>query len=174
MKVGPELDAEVARALGTEVLGMAPCSHEPECGVLEVGDRRNGVHERAVSLDSCCCPDDPAKKARYADGQEYFGHLPWCLKPVPPYSTEIAAAWLVVERIGGRFSLEWGGQHGWYCHMSAKGADGEWRYGDGVTCETAPEAICRAALAAVGAGRSTAILPGKFDRHRAASSGTAT
>ncbi len=73
---------------------------------------------------------------------------------VPSYSTDIAAAWTVVERmreLGWRMLLE-----NWVSSDDAYAAffhpQDRYRYGNhiGVTDDTAPVAICRAALRAVG------------------------
>jgi hypothetical protein len=77
--------------------------------------------------------------------------------PVPRYSTDIAAAWLVVDRIRPTDDTRYGvtiesAVAGWYCTI--EDADVEWddpahtsvAYG-----ETLPLAICRAALASAGA-----------------------
>lgn len=64
----------------------------------------------------------------------------------PHYSTDIAAAWLVVEKIPGWFALI-KEEEGWKCEYEIE--TGEIDY---VLWPTAPEAICRAALAALKAG----------------------
>ena len=63
--------------------------------------------------------------------------------PVPRYSTDIAAAMLVAERVGGRLELD--GYHGQGWTATLRGQ----RY----FAPTPAEAICRAALLAVGAER---------------------
>jgi hypothetical protein len=70
--------------------------------------------------------------------------------PVPPYSSDIAAAWEIVEDFGSSFvSLthaygEADGeiQDGWWCEVIGPG------YAMRQFADTAPLAICRAALAA--------------------------
>jgi hypothetical protein len=72
--------------------------------------------------------------------------------PVPYYSTEMAAAWLVVEAVRRRMA-----GHDWV--LRSRGEDwvaSVWHYAGGATWTTgdsvaitAPLAICRAALAAV-------------------------
>lgn len=64
----------------------------------------------------------------------------------PPYSTDIAAAWLVVERSGSFMLYQATG--GWVAQLGLRakpysGTSEAW-------AETAPLAICRAALASVG------------------------
>lgn len=66
------------------------------------------------------------------------------------YSTEIAAAWLVVEKLatqGLRLSLDAFGGDPWWVEF----ADEQWERGAQATANTAPHAICLAALKAVGA-----------------------
>jgi len=70
--------------------------------------------------------------------------------PVPHYSTDIAAAWLVVEKLaaqGLRLSLDAFGGDPWWVEF----ADEQWARGAQATANTAPHAICLAALKAVGA-----------------------
>ncbi len=72
---------------------------------------------------------------------------------VPSYSTDIAAAWQVVEHFGSDCRVDltkYAGDHGYHCFISRYTYDDEHYLGD---CEapTAPHAICLAALAAVGA-----------------------
>jgi hypothetical protein len=80
--------------------------------------------------------------------------------PLPRYSTDIAAAWLVVERmhaIDSTITLTLQFWHTWIATFDSpdETVDGDWyQYKDlkGVRAEradTAPEAICRAALAAL-------------------------
>ena len=62
---------------------------------------------------------------------------------LPSYSTDIAAAWGVVEKMGTPFELDSVSQDN---HLARFGGHGFW-----VAGSTAPLAICRAALEAVGA-----------------------
>lgn len=76
------------------------------------------------------------------------GCLDWCPIP-PPYSTDIAAAWLVVEKLqeqGVRMDIlsDWHGHR--TCRVARKS---ESLYDALGWSETAPLAICRAALRAV-------------------------
>ena len=78
--------------------------------------------------------------------------------PLPKYSTEIAAAWLVVDKMRGRwatngsaaaagvFRLEQDDEGGFRVALG-EGPDSAER---SVTAPSAPEAICRAALEVVG------------------------
>jgi hypothetical protein len=67
---------------------------------------------------------------------------------VPHYSTDIAAAWQVVEKFKDRdwrFILD-KYDDGWGIEIELSGG----KYGSGAVAETAPLAICRVALKAVG------------------------
>lgn len=65
---------------------------------------------------------------------------------LPPYSTDIAAAWEVMEKWG--FQAQAGYQGGDYFCSIMYGFDGEGTplYGEVGDCASAPEAICKAAL----------------------------
>lgn len=65
---------------------------------------------------------------------------------VPAYSTEIGAAWQVAECFD-EVQL-WKGPHGWSCRME-RGEDEHVQHGEALRADTAPLAICRAALAAI-------------------------
>jgi hypothetical protein len=82
---------------------------------------------------------------------------PHC-RPVPAYSTDIAAAFEIPKRIGGRFLLELQEDGRWYCHMSAE-SDGSYEYGAGFIFTSPAEAICRAALSAIRHRESTSPIP---------------
>lgn len=80
--------------------------------------------------------------------------------PVMPYSTDIAAAWMIVEKLG--LSLVrmtngnwWAGRfrEGTYFSSDVELGVVDGNLEDGAEAPTAPEAICRAALAAVAADR---------------------
>jgi hypothetical protein len=70
-------------------------------------------------------------------------------EPVPPYSTDIALAWRVLEQFPSEKLVEdwWGAPaaNRWGCIIAPRALD---RRAEGYGA-TAPEAICRAALAAV-------------------------
>lgn len=59
---------------------------------------------------------------------------------IPPYSTSIAAAWEVVEKLAVVGSAVLKKENGWICVLGLETAD----------ANTAPLAICRAALKVVG------------------------
>ena len=75
-------------------------------------------------------------------------------EPIPEYSTDLAAAWGVVGRIGGEFYLRRTAS-GHYEAIFYPTPGGVNRY---CTAETTPRAICLAALRAVGVEVS-AIVP---------------
>lgn len=78
--------------------------------------------------------------------QNIYGH------EVPNYSTDIGAAWEVVEKFDFLYLYRWNNQPckfecdpgEWECKLSEKGTDGFLGIG-----KTAPEAICKASLLAV-------------------------
>lgn len=83
----------------------------------------------------------------YTYGEGKWGTL--VLYRVPDFSTDIAAAWLVVERMAQsdrnlRLSLDRFGGDPWWCEF----ADEAYTIGAQAVADTAPLAICRAALAA--------------------------
>lgn len=128
LKVGPELDAEVAR----RVFGMPACT----CGPIGGYDPTTGRCSRCE----------------------------W--RPCPEYSTDIADAWLVVEKLRERkidVMVNWSNQRNravfgedlldpddlrWECALWWAENDEHretTQYGD-----TAPEAICRVAIRVTG------------------------
>lgn len=84
-----------------------------------------------------------AKTNYYARSSEV---APW--ENTPHYSTDIAAAWLVVEAMAGRdmqLSLDMFGGDPWWAEF----ADRQYVKGAQATATTAPHAICLAALKAM-------------------------
>jgi len=78
------------------------------------------------------------------------GRPDWTWAP-RSYSTLIADAWLVVEKLAERikdmgFSVEFVKPEGWFAKVWDHGIEAEW---EGPYADTAPEAICLAALEAV-------------------------
>lgn len=161
IEAGPDLDAAIGALLGLDVLGVAPCSREPECGEWEptgqwAGSGREGA-PRPVYLRHCCCEFAEPEDVRI------LGHLSFCLAVVPAYSAEIAAAWQVLERVRELGHTEWllerysdgyaviisRPRSGRTCEHPAESCCTCWEWVQR-TAETAPEAICRAALAVVG------------------------
>ncbi len=76
----------------------------------------------------------------------WYEYSPGAWIPLPALSSDISSAWLVVNKLGQPFYLEFS-EGEWFCLF---GDD----LGTGVKAATAPEAICRAALKAVGNGRA--------------------
>lgn len=177
MEAGRELDALVAeRIMGLQVLpeflhAKRYPTGDPPC-VDSLQDERNayglGKHPFFVSPD-CGCEDldktDPFELGEdsphpWHDMPRFHGHAALCPEFVPLYSTDIAAAWQVVERFDGRVTVS---------GPKAPVAGGEYQAGDKWEAEilptaqtyfadsvfelgdTAPHAICLAALRAVGA-----------------------
>lgn len=70
----------------------------------------------------------------------------------PHYSTDIAAAWAVVEKLGERFRFEIRNHEGYDWNVYVRPWDTRISMsGESVTKENLPHAICLAALKAVGA-----------------------
>ena len=126
MKAGRELDALVAE----KVMGWDGC---------------HSIHYCEDTWYNYC--KNPGCYATGADEDEMIGSwdgdeppIPGC-KGYPPYSTSLAEAWLVVEK-ALYFRLEREGQ--WHCELVFKrGPAGH------ASADTAPLAICRAALKAM-------------------------
>ena len=123
MKAGRELDALVAEKVMGERIGQRRTTI------------RDGVQTDEILL---AAPGD------------------WCFKLCPPYSTDIAAAWEVVEHLDEDLEFRlWGpreerGQRpagGWEVELQNR-VTGAWYRG--VSEESAPHAICLAALKSVG------------------------
>lgn len=78
-------------------------------------------------------------------------------KELPPYGTDIAAAWEVVEKVGGKAYVEMGLRNDagdgadWCATFGHAEGNTKWIEDGGAFAETAPLAICLAALKAVGA-----------------------
>jgi hypothetical protein len=75
-----------------------------------------------------------------AVGYDYFVHL----REVPYYTTDMSAAWKVIEKFHGYELL--GSEHGCICTLWIDLNTSR----TSPNCDTAPEAICIAALRAVG------------------------
>lgn len=136
MKPGRELDALVAeKVMGVEVARGVQCSYE--CGFKN---------------------DDMGIAASRLEALGWVTHY-----PIPYYSTDIAAAWEVVEHIGvgwsltlARYSSISSAGHGWLACFakSIHPADSTKSYYPDVVAhglaDTAPHALCLAALRVVG------------------------
>ncbi len=160
LQAGPELDAAIGKLMGLDVLGVSGCSREPECGEWEptghwAESGREGA-PRAVYLRRCCCEFARAEDPRT------FGHTSFCLGVVPAYSSEIAAAWLVVEKLRSRKVdvMIFQGERREFPSEIRDRSDDQWECAlwwqeNGEHRETTQhadtpaEAICRAALRAV-------------------------
>ncbi len=125
MKPGRELDALVAE----KVMGWAwPEGRCPVCGWRFAESREHG-----------CVPDDCSQRPR---------PNPIASEAWPHYSTDIAAAWQVVEKLrelhpDGWVNLMNGVGDGW--HVSVSTGDQEY----GANAKTPAHAICLAALESV-------------------------
>ena len=148
LQAGAELDAEIARRVfGIDVLGMAPCHHDPDGGGLSVGEWDNQSIQRPVHILGTCDGHES-----FEDGDPvYFGHS-WCLVPCPLYSTDIAEAWLVVEKMREMkkfitLSVYPDDEDGYWCSIDSPYSSFH-KY-QAERCNSASLAICRAALAAL-------------------------
>ena len=143
MKPGREMDALVAE----KVLGCKPtmssrgkrCVCEPKWSSPHGGI--DGAHTPAAALQHECCGYDDCRW-RDTIEEDFFA----------PYSTDIAAAWTVVEHLT---SAILGNPSTLHDSLQLTYESGAWhvtidREGFGDDCMAAPEAICRAALSAVG------------------------
>lgn len=148
MEAGPELDALVAEhVMKLDVVGFMPCMNHGH-GYYDVpydGNAGDFSVVRPICVTNCFCElKDPRDIT-------ILGHIAGCLDAIGDYSTDIAAAWKVVEKLHGEISFEicnyladdtndvWG----WHCQIIYGNSFGN---GNG---ETAPLAICRAALKCV-------------------------
>lgn len=109
MQAGRELDALVAeQVMGWPVLGWTTCAYADGEWTMHPGDEPSGfmVHaEHApVYLRTCHCADVDVEDLELVEEDRIFGHYTFCLDVVPRFSTEIAAAWQVVEKMR---SLGW-------------------------------------------------------------------
>lgn len=150
MSAGPELDALVAE----KVMGLAPLDDES----VRLGDLvdRSGEYlvsrtgkEVTMESDIARMPDDTRVYASRGYGGAWITLAP---PRHPPYSTDIAAAWRVVGRLAGEYAdvAVYALSDGTYdCRIGERNPGGDWG-GDEVhaDAETAPLAICRAALIA--------------------------
>jgi hypothetical protein len=128
MQAGRELDALVAH----KVFGLFPCPHWS----------RDIYDSRSWNSDNCDCkPWSKSYDAEYPDFK--------------PYSTNIAAAWEVVEKLDRRFwpEIRRIDDGSWCCEIVGRG-DTPAQVSPGPLAleyaPTAPLAICLAALKAVG------------------------
>lgn len=172
-----ELDAEVAeKVMGLTVVGKATCVHVEGEWSVHVDSGTNGwachAEESPVfAHDPCYCradgpmvhtlgEDDTEEdratvarmnqrdKERYESDMARFGHTRYCLQAVPEFSSTWSGMQLVVEKLQERFdmvSINYGVETKWWCTLyPATGLHIE-----GEAADTAPEAVCRAALSAL-------------------------
>ena len=74
-------------------------------------------------------------------------------RPAPEFSTDIAAAWEVVEKLSKQWWVQIDQRGvGWFCDLTKRGVDEHLPNADRpvVYAETAPHAICLAALKVAG------------------------
>ena len=153
LEAGRELDALIAeKVMSLNVLGVVNGERDPE-----------GCFGHHIMIPFEYCPKDSIETPIYLahclcefreeSDIDYFGHTAGCLEVVPWYSTNIAAAWEVVEALNsmklGWFSLEQFGSKGqdeWSALIWVSGGESDCFFAD---AETVPLAICRMALKAV-------------------------
>ena len=114
--VGAELDAAVAREVfGIAVLGIVSCTlYRGEWRISTPQDRRR-VACAVYSLERYCnCAVMTAAGQPLSHPE--LGHDRSCLRVVESYSTQMTAAWQVVEKLvqrGYQFSFDWSPTHWW-------------------------------------------------------------
>jgi hypothetical protein len=157
LKAGRELDALIAeKVMGLRVVGRAK-AETFECKDDYLIIAEGGDEPVFLSQGRCMCEDDEGLPGFPASEELHlFGHLRYCLDVVLHYSTDIAAAWQVIEkiRLGNSMMIDvscGNGRLGWRCYIRVfeKRADGHDREAF-ETANTAPLAICRAILRAIG------------------------
>lgn len=152
---GPELDAAIAREVfGLEVLGIAPCSYEPECDELEVGRQYGGetVDRPVIHQGECRCAEIQFGK------RELFGHSVYSLRPVPEYSADDADSLPIIDRMAElgywvRVESPWAPGNSWRVVFVKHGFLQEWEPVYLARNTVMATAICIAALAVVRARR---------------------
>jgi hypothetical protein len=144
MKPGRELDALVAE----KVFGFLWHRWSPEKDATATPDLRgHRFLKPAGTIEQFAAWDSPPFVLASLDDPIWQGDN----TEVPPYSTDIAAAHQVLDKVMERaFGVWLGGTHeaGWWCEFAL---DGVWKAHSGYEITTAPLAICLAALAAVSA-----------------------
>lgn len=160
MNAGRELDALIAeKVMGLEIVGKATCVHVDGESTVHLDSSAEGwscfAETANVTVGPYCRCSKDINNPEHAAFKRLGAHLESCLVPVMFYSTEIGDAWLVVERLIGLHFHNVEVRHwidpfdtampsGWMCKLE----------GDDVAiaerADTAPIAICLAALKAVG------------------------
>jgi hypothetical protein len=126
------IDTEVAE----KVMGLVPCAEWTPTNFGSAGGP--AVTKRCKHPDGACYPT--------IENPGIFGIAGGC----PRYSTKVAAAWEVVEKMTSThytfaLSVFWKNRHPAEAMFGS-----EWGWDVTLSAETVPLAICRAALAAVG------------------------
>lgn len=141
MKAGRELDARVAEKIFGCKVKWPPSIHEPGISQAEYERRRGAQQEPECG----CAPMNPAHES-----------LDDYRSATPPFSSDIGAAWQIVEKLNpvaqGIFTLQAMGEKvGWYTAGWGDFAPYEgFDYTIEADAPTAPHAISLAALRAVG------------------------
>lgn len=116
------------------------------------------LYERPTLEDYSHCREPERRykddAAKFDADMKRFGCPDYFLEAVNWYSTLIAAAWEVWERLDSEHEVLISREEGrWVVHIVARGCDNEKHHKELAfeVADTAPHAICLAALAAVGA-----------------------
>lgn len=164
-----ELDAKLHTALFKVPVEWRLCEYAPDCGNLEEmqdyieRNEADGFHDQreCATLHPCynwLDTDGPRENGWDLDSiTEEDRRSRW--HPVPEYSALIECAWLVVEKMSEHYRVAIHqplGGRGWQCVFEMR--DGKMRFpievphqGDAfANADTAPMAICNAALQALG------------------------
>lgn len=150
LQAGRELDAKVAEAMGFPMEWQVAEVHHYAGGKLRVVTR-TGAPATLAECEKLCAELNHGSRRRFSP-----------VAVAEPYSTDIAAAWEVVERMrGDGFAFEvssvWHGEGTYASFARWERIVGEGPYyadvePDGQNrADTAPLAICRAAIAALDA-----------------------
>lgn len=159
LEPGRKLDALVAEeVLNYEIPGWTTAIFvEGEYSIhpdTEPGGWACFAEKAPVYLRHCLCKGEPENDPMV----EVFGHATACLGVVRPHSTDIAAAWEVVEKYRGEWitAVTCEDNTLWSCYINSVreghyDTNGSWakRLGEAWSDQSAPHAICLAALKAV-------------------------
>lgn len=150
------LDAWVAEeVMGLNVVSRNwPCGHTPDCGGYEASMQAEARYSWYTEKDPVYWEDvnsDGWGWPPWVD--EDHGDLIACIEPVPFYSTDIAAAWSVVEKLGELADrdilVEYCADGDRMCTIG-RHYRGLWMKDVQAVAATIPLAICRVALKAMG------------------------
>lgn len=147
-----QLDVEIAKAMGLKVVALDwPCGLDPESGCYMASPKRDNPASWYTELGPVYIVRDDDWPPRAVEG---VGQECAMVFPVPHYSSDIAAAWKVVEWLNDlhyQFHLSQSGQY-WFvsCYaMPVVEEDGtETRHVGNANSRSIAEAICLAALRA--------------------------